>query len=97
MEEAPLRRLSAGGLHFQQAGPIAGQGLQDIHHAGTGGCPDERPDAEVIHALGEDRVAVLGSEAISTRERESQVVDDRNCIASGSTAKGYKINLGPTP
>ena len=97
METATLRLPSAGNLHFQQAEPIAGKGRRDLHHAGAGGCPDERHDAEVIHALGNDRAAVLGSGAISTRERESQVVDDRNCFASGSTAKGYKINLGHAP
>ena len=49
METATLRLLSAGRLHFQQAEPIAGKGRRDLHHAGTGGCPDERHDAEIIH------------------------------------------------
>src|ERR1035441_1709928 len=34
--------------------------------------------------------------AIRTRERESQVVEGRNCHTSGSTARGYSINLGET-
>jgi hypothetical protein len=39
----------------------------------------------------------LGSGAIRTRERESQVVDGRNCHTSGSAPDSYAINLGTTP
>ena len=60
--------LSAGSLHFQQAEPLEGKGHRDLHHAGTGGCPNERHDAEVTHVLGNDQAAVLGSGAIRTRE-----------------------------
>lgn len=60
METAALRLLSAGSLHFQQAEPKAGKGRRVLHHAGTGGCPDERHDAEVIHVFGNDRAAVFG-------------------------------------
>ena len=52
METATLRLLSANRLHFEQAEPIADQGRRDLHRAGTGGCPDERHDAEVIRVLG---------------------------------------------
>jgi hypothetical protein len=52
METAALRLLSADSLRFEQAEPIAGKGGGNLHHAGTGGCPDERHDAEVIHVLG---------------------------------------------
>ena len=47
METAILRSLSVGRLHFQQSGPIAGQGLRDIHHAATGGCAGERHAEDV--------------------------------------------------
>src|ERR1017187_6364453 len=89
--------LSAGSLHFQQAEPVAGQGRRDLHHAGTGGCPDKRHEAEVIHVLGDDRATVLDSGAIRTRECESQVVDGRNCPTSSSAEDIYAINLGTTP
>jgi hypothetical protein len=51
METATLRLMSAGRFQFQEAEPIAGKGRRDLHHAGTGGCPDKRHDAEVIHVL----------------------------------------------
>ena len=53
-----LGLLSAGSLHFQQSEPIAGKGRWDFHHAGPGGCPDKRHDAEVVHVLGNDIAAV---------------------------------------
>src|ERR1035437_258929 len=37
------------------------------------------------------------STAIRTRERQSQVVEDRNCHTSGSPAEGCVINLGAAP
>src|ERR1035441_5965194 len=97
METATLRLPSVGSLHFQPAEPIAGKGRRDLHHPCTGGCPDERPDAEVIHVLGNDRAAVLGSEAIRTREHESQVVEGGNRPTSSSAPDSYAINLGTAP
>jgi hypothetical protein len=48
METATVRLLPAGCIHFQPAKPIAGEGRRDPRHAGTGGCPDERHDSDVI-------------------------------------------------
>ena len=56
--QTTLWLLSVGSLHLQQAEPIAGEGGRELHHAGAGGCPDERHDAEVIHVLGNDIPAV---------------------------------------
>ena len=61
----------AGSLHLQQAEPIAGKGCRDFHHAGIGGCPDERHDAEIIHVLGNDVAAVhfaVGTELFESLE-----------------------------
>jgi hypothetical protein len=33
-------------LYFRQAEPLAGKGRRDHHHAGIGGCLNERHDAE---------------------------------------------------
>ena len=63
--------LSAGGLHFQQAEPVVGKGRGDLHHASTGGCPDKRHDAEVIHVLGNDVAAIhfaVGTELLESLE-----------------------------
>ena len=71
METATLCLVSAGSLHLQQAEPIAGEGRRDFHYAGTGGCPDERHDAEVIHVLGNDIAAVhftVGAELLESLE-----------------------------
>ncbi len=72
METATLWLLSAGSPHLQQAEPIAGEGGRDFHHAGTGGCPDERHDAEVIHVLGNDIAVVhftVGTELLESLGR----------------------------
>jgi hypothetical protein len=56
METATLQVLSAGSLHFQQAELIAGEGRRDLHHAGSGGCSDERHDIVIIHVPGSGRM-----------------------------------------
>src|ERR1035441_4685225 len=52
METATLRLLSAGSLYLQKAEPSATEGRRDFHHSDTGGCPDERRDAQVVHVIG---------------------------------------------
>jgi hypothetical protein len=39
----------------------------------------------------------LGLRPMRARERESQVVECRNWLASGPTSESYTINLGPAP
>ena len=51
MVTATLRLMSAGRFHFQEAELIACKGRRDLHHVGTGGCPDKRHDAEFIQVL----------------------------------------------
>jgi hypothetical protein len=86
METATLRLLSAGSFYFQQAEPIVGKGRRDLHHAGTGGGPDGRLDAEVIHVLGND-IAVVHF-ALGTERFESLEVAGSGGLGAVSYSKG---------